>query len=118
MTLSQSTTFAQPDNRFRPPVGTNQFEVLLYTSPDYYHNITEPAAISELQEMARRHAFGLTWTTIVFQFDDYHVVWEHQVSGLYNRNDGVAWIGSNGTLVCNRKGYEVIPQISDGESLI
>ena len=56
--------------------------------------------------------------TSVFQFDDYHVVWEHQVSGLYNRGDGVAWIGSNGTLVCNRTGYEVIPMVSGGEPLM
>ena len=56
--------------------------------------------------------------TSVFQFEDYHVVWEHQVSNLYNRGDGVAWIGSNGTLVCNRTGYEIIPVISGGEPLI
>ena len=56
--------------------------------------------------------------TSVFQFDDYHVVWEHQVSNLYNRSDGVAWIGSNGTLVCNRTGYEVIPVMKDGKPLI
>ncbi len=48
--------------------------------------------------------------TSVFQFDDYHIVWEQQISNLYNRGDGVAWIGSNGTLVCNRTGYEIIPQ--------
>ena len=59
-----------------------------------------------------------TVQTSIFQFDDYHVVWEHQVSGLYNRGDGVAWIGSNGTLVCNRTGYEVIPVVSGGEPLI
>jgi hypothetical protein len=28
---------------------------------------------------------------------------------LYNRNQGVAWIGSEATLVCNREGYELIP---------
>jgi hypothetical protein len=48
--------------------------------------------------------------TSVFQFPNYHVVWEQQVTSLYNRGDGVAWIGSNGTLVCNRTGYEIIPQ--------
>jgi hypothetical protein len=48
--------------------------------------------------------------TSVFQFANYHVVWEQQVTNLYNRGDGVAWIGSNGTLVCNRTGYEIIPQ--------
>ncbi len=57
--------------------------------------------------------------TSVFQFDDYHVVWEQQATNLYNRVDGVAWIGSNGTLVCNRSGYEIIPKNgSDGKPLI
>jgi len=46
--------------------------------------------------------------TSVFQFDRYHIVWEQQVNPLYGRGDGVAWIGSNGTLVCNRTGYEII----------
>lgn len=57
--------------------------------------------------------------TSVFQFEDYHIVWEHQVSPLYNRGDGVAWIGSNGTLVCNRVGYELYPKNSrDGKPMI
>lgn len=56
--------------------------------------------------------------TSVFQFNDYHVVWEHQVSNLYNRSDGVAWIGNKGTLVCNRVGYEIIPTMSGGEPAI
>jgi len=47
--------------------------------------------------------------TSVFQFDDLHIVWEHSASPMYNRGDGVAWIGSKGTLVCNRMGYELIP---------
>ena len=57
--------------------------------------------------------------TSIFQFDNYHIVWEHQVSPLYNRGDGVAWVGSKGTLVCNRTGYEVIPENDrDGRPLI
>ena len=47
--------------------------------------------------------------TSVFQFENLHIVWEHSAIGLYNRTDGVAWIGSKGTLVCNRRGYELIP---------
>jgi hypothetical protein len=54
----------------------------------------------------------------VFEFDNYHVVWEQQVTPLYNRGDGVAWIGSKGTLVCNRTGYEIIPVMSGGEPLV
>jgi hypothetical protein len=45
----------------------------------------------------------------VFQFEKLHLVWEQQVAPLYNRGDGVAWIGNNGTLVCNRTGYEIFP---------
>ena len=57
--------------------------------------------------------------TSVFQFDDLHIVWEHSASPLYNRRDGVAWIGSKGTLVCNRTGYELIPvRGGDGSPVI
>ncbi|MEX2345458.1 MAG: Gfo/Idh/MocA family oxidoreductase [Balneolaceae bacterium] len=56
--------------------------------------------------------------TSIFQFEDYKIVWEQQVSNLYNRGDGVAWIGSNGTLVCNRVGYEIIPETSNGQPVI
>lgn len=48
--------------------------------------------------------------TTVFQFDNFHIEWSQQVANLYNRNQGVAWIGSKGTLVCNREGYELIPE--------
>ena len=57
--------------------------------------------------------------TSVFQFDDLHIVWEHSASPMYNRGDGVAWIGSKGTLVCNRSGYELIPvKGRDGKPVI
>lgn len=47
--------------------------------------------------------------TTIFQYKDFHIEWAQQVAHLYNRNQGVAWIGSKGTLVCNRDGYELIP---------
>ena len=52
--------------------------------------------------------------TSIFQFDNYQIVWEHQVADMYGRGDGVAWIGSNATLVCSRTGYELIPEKSSG----
>jgi len=48
----------------------NQFEVLVYTSPDRWHNITEPTAIIEFRKLANRHAFGLTVTQVVSNFND------------------------------------------------
>lgn len=56
--------------------------------------------------------------TTIYEFDNYQIVWEHQVTGMYGRGDGVAWIGSNGTLVCNRMGYEVIPKKVDKKDVI
>ncbi|RYF92125.1 MAG: Gfo/Idh/MocA family oxidoreductase, partial [Chitinophagaceae bacterium] len=44
--------------------------------------------------------------TTIFRFKDFHLEWSQQVAHLYNRNQGVAWIGSRATLVCNRDGYE------------
>ena len=70
ITLSLSSVYAQPDNRFRQPHSRNQFEVLVYTNPDHWHNLTEPVAILEFQKMAQRHAFGLTWTTVNSRFND------------------------------------------------
>jgi predicted dehydrogenase len=49
--------------------------------------------------------------TTIFQYDNFHIEWAQQVAFLYNRNQGVAWIGSKATLVCNRDGYELIPQL-------
>lgn len=49
--------------------------------------------------------------TTIFQYENFHIEWAQQVAHLYNRNQGVAWIGSKATLVCNRDGYELIPQL-------
>jgi predicted dehydrogenase len=56
--------------------------------------------------------------TSIFRYENFHIEWAQQVSYLYNRNQGVVWIGSNATLVCNRDGYELIPEKrSDGTLL-
>ncbi|HAX96806.1 MAG TPA: oxidoreductase, partial [Prolixibacteraceae bacterium] len=49
--------------------------------------------------------------TTIFSYDHFHIEWAQQVANLYNRNQGVAWIGSKATLVCNREGYELIPYV-------
>ena len=45
----------------------------------------------------------------IFQFDKFHIEWAQQVAHLYGVDQGVAWIGSNATLVCNREGIQLIP---------
>lgn len=53
-----------------PSIAQNQFEAMVYTSPDLWHNASLPTAISEFKEMALRHQFGLTWTQQAASFTD------------------------------------------------
>lgn len=49
----------------------------------------------------------------IFEFNDFNIQWEHAIgfgAGIYNREHGIAFMGGNGTLVVDRKGWEVIPQ--------
>ncbi|WP_039052820.1 Gfo/Idh/MocA family protein [Sphingobacterium sp. T2] len=51
--------------------------------------------------------------TAMYEFDDFNIQWEHVLglgSGLYGRDHGIAFIGYNGTLILNRRGWEVIPE--------
>jgi type 1 glutamine amidotransferase len=114
------TTLAQPDSRFRQPHGNNQFEVLLYTHPDYWHNLSEPAAITEFQQMAQRHAFGLTWTTLRDQFSEDAlsqfdvVVFLHSTTRDFNEEqlesfkrfirNGGGFVGIHATSACAEEG--------------
>jgi predicted dehydrogenase len=45
-----------------------------------------------------------------FQYKNFNMLWEHATgidTGPYNRREGIAYIGNNGTLVVDRGGYEV-----------
>lgn len=47
-----------------------QFRVLVYTSPDYWHNTVIPTAISEFRKMAEKHFFELEWTQEPSRFNN------------------------------------------------
>lgn len=52
----------------------------------------------------------------LYKFDGVDLTWEHAVgiaNGPYDRDHGVAFIGNNGTLVIDRSGWEVIPEVED-----
>ncbi len=53
----------------------------------------------------------------IYTFDDFSMTWEHAVGigeGPYEgRGHGVAFIGNNGTLVIDRSGWEVYPEVDD-----
>lgn len=47
----------------------------------------------------------------MFQYENFNMLWEHATgidNGPYNRREGIAFIGNNGTLVVDRGGYEVL----------
>ncbi len=49
----------------------------------------------------------------VFEYDNFNMLWEHATGidgGPYDRTEGIAFIGNNGTLVVNRQGYDVIEE--------
>ena len=51
----------------------------------------------------------------VYEFDGFSLLWEHATGidgGNYDRNHGVAFIGNKGTLVLDRGGWEVIPEVA------
>ena len=39
-----------------------QFKVMVYTSPDFWHNPVIPTAITEFKKMAEKHFFDMAWT--------------------------------------------------------
>ncbi|WP_353719150.1 Gfo/Idh/MocA family oxidoreductase [Dyadobacter sp. 676] len=50
--------------------------------------------------------------TALFEYGDFNIQWEHVIgygAGIYNRQHGIAFLGENGTLIVDRKGWEVVP---------
>jgi predicted dehydrogenase len=55
----------------------------------------------------------------IYEFDGFNVMWDHAIGindGAYGRNHGLGFVGENGTLVIDRGGWEVIPEVVDGKS--
>ena len=55
----------------------------------------------------------------IYEFDGFNVVWDHAIGindGAYGRNHGLGFVGENGTLVIDRQGWEVIPEIVNGKT--
>jgi len=54
--------------------------------------------------------------TAVYNYDGFQMTWEHSMgrrNGLYGQDHGVSFIGELGTLVVNRSGWEVRPEMDD-----
>ena len=56
-----------------------------------------------------------------YAYDDFNIIWDHACGinhGLYNRKEGLAFYGENGTMVLDRAGWEVIPVVSENVARI
>lgn len=47
---------------FNLPVLAQQYKVLLYNSPDRWHDVTIPIAVEQFWELALMYDFELTWS--------------------------------------------------------
>jgi hypothetical protein len=48
-----------------------------------------------------------------YKYPDFNIIWDHACgigNGLFDKREGVAFFGENGTLVLTRSGWEVIPE--------
>jgi predicted dehydrogenase len=55
----------------------------------------------------------------IYEFDGFNVMWDHAIGindGAYGRNHGLGFVGENGTLVIDRDGWEVIPEVVSGNA--
>src|SRR5665647_245613 len=53
----------------------------------------------------------------IYEFDGFNVMWDHAIGindGGYRRNAVLGFVGENGTLVVDRGGWEVIPEVVNG----
>ena len=56
----------------------------------------------------------------VFEFQDFTMIWEHANGiglGPYQRSHGISFIGNNGTLIVDRRGWEVLSEIENEQGV-
>jgi predicted dehydrogenase len=55
----------------------------------------------------------------IYEFNGFNVMWDHAIGindGGYGRNAVLGFVGENGTLVVDRGGWEVIPEVVNGKT--
>jgi predicted dehydrogenase len=55
----------------------------------------------------------------IYDFDGFTMLWDHGIGingGYYGRTHGVGFVGNNGTLVVDRSGWEVIPEVLNNKA--
>jgi predicted dehydrogenase len=57
----------------------------------------------------------------IYTFDSFSILWDHTIgigNGHYGREHGLGFVGENGTLIVDRNGWEVIPEVVNGNARI
>lgn len=81
---------------------------------------TAPKAVSAvggIYQYADRAIETPDTLNVIYELDDLTLTWEHTAGvqkGPYDRHYGIAFVGENGTLVVNRQGWEVLPEVENG----
>ncbi|MDR2231673.1 MAG: Gfo/Idh/MocA family oxidoreductase [Tannerella sp.] len=53
---------------------------------------------------------------VTYAYDNFNIMWDHACGishGLYDKKEGLAFYGENGTMILTRAGWEVIPEVSN-----
>ena len=90
--------------------GVHQINILLWAmGPDYPKTVSSTGGKFVLDDNTETPDTQVT----VYEFPKYTMIWEHKVgiaNGLYNRPWGLAFVGSDGTLVIDDGGFQVFPE--------
>ena len=94
--------------------GVHEIDIALYAM-----GATSPTSVmASGGKLAYPHDASETPDTLqtTFEYEGFNMLWEHATGidfGPYNRREGIAFIGNNGTLIVNRDGYEVLIERED-----
>ena len=91
--------------------------VLQFMEPEMPHSIMASGGKMAFLNDAQETPDTLT---AVYNFRDFNLIWEHTLGigiGNFNRPQGVAFLGENGTMVISREDWEVIPHHKNIEAV-
>ena len=90
--------------------GVHLINIMLWAmGPDHPKNVSSTGGIFVLDDNRETPDTQIT----TYEFPHYTMLWEHRVgsnNGPYNKDWGILFNGSEGTLIISKEGWEVIPE--------
>jgi type 1 glutamine amidotransferase len=93
---------------FSAVIGQNQFEVLLYTKPNPYHDQAIITAVESFKDMSTQHQFGLTWTQQETSFDN----------GNIEKFDVIVFLNTNSRFFNEEQKTNIKKFVNDGGGIV